>query len=133
MKKNYSLIFRILVLIADAVTIGGALSVTHIARFISGNSSPCIYKYFGIQCPSCGATRCVYNFFKGNFAEAFQFNQLFFILIILALILLVLLNLRFVFGLKFAEKPLRLAIHPATAVVFVVAFLVFGILRNVIA
>ena len=41
-----------------------------------------INSLFGIQCPSCGGTRCIVNLALGNFEQSFYYNQIFFITII---------------------------------------------------
>lgn len=44
----------------------------------------CIYKeLFNIYCPGCGFTRMLKSIFELNFYQAFRYNPLFFILIIL--------------------------------------------------
>lgn len=40
-----------------------------------------IRENFHVICPSCGGTRCVTNFVKGNFQQAFQYNPIIFIMI----------------------------------------------------
>ncbi len=119
------------VLLLDAVILLGGIFVKYIARFVSATSGECIMKVFGLTCPGCGGTRCVYNFFKGNFAEAFEFNQFVFIMIFYVLILTILLNLRYVFGLQFAEKPVLYMVHPRALIIIAILFLIFGIARNV--
>lgn len=43
---------------------------------------PCIFhKLTNLYCPGCGITRCLFSILKGNFYEAFMYNQLVFILL----------------------------------------------------
>ncbi len=131
MKKiNKKAFFWVLAL--DAVIALGCIFISNIARFISSSSNTCLMKLFGLTCPSCGGTRCVYNFFKGNFAEAFGYNQFVFLIIIYILVLTVFLNLRYVFGFEFAKKPINYMVHPTTVIIIAISFVVFGVLRNVI-
>ena len=116
----------------DAVIALGGIFVSNIAQFISSSSDTCFMKYFGLTCPSCGGTRCVYNFFKGNFTEAFGYNQFLFVLIIYVLILVVFLNLRYVFGLEFAKKPIKYMVHPTAVIIIAISFVAFGVIRNVL-
>lgn len=121
-----------LVLTLDSVIALGGIFVSNIARFISSSSNTCLMKLFGLTCPSCGGTRCVYNFFKGNLAEAFGYNQFLFVMIFYALALVVLLNLQYVFGLNFPKKPIKYMVHPITLIAIVALYVTFGIVRNVI-
>jgi hypothetical protein len=120
------------VLALDAAITLLAVFISNIARFISSSSDTCLMKLFGLTCPSCGGTRCVYNFFKGNFTEAFGYNQFVFVMIFYALALVVLLNLQYVFGLNFPKKPIKYMVHPITLIVIVALYVTFGIVRNVI-
>ena len=126
--SNKKAFFGILSL--DAAIVLASIFITYVARFISFISSECLIKRMGYMCPSCGGTRCLYNFFKGNFAEAFGYNQFIFFAIIYALVFVVFLNLRYLFGLRFPEKPIYYMSHPTTIIVLAITYIIFGISRN---
>ncbi len=55
----------------------------------------CFWKeHFNVICPSCGATRCLQNFFAGNFLVSLSYNPFVFVLIIY----LILLDIVYVFN-----------------------------------
>lgn len=83
----------------------------------------------GRQCGSCGGTRCVYNFFTGNFPAAFQFNSFFFFVIIYVILLITLANLAFVFKVKSAEKPLKVIADYRIFIIFATGYFIFTLIR----
>ncbi|MDR0742806.1 MAG: DUF2752 domain-containing protein, partial [Tannerella sp.] len=40
-----------------------------------------VYTITGYKCPGCGSQRAFYNLFQGNFATAFMYNPLMFLLV----------------------------------------------------
>ena len=84
LKKKYSkLIFVDLCIIISLIII-----------FIFVNSSfvnfmPSCYwqKNYDITCPSCGSTRCIISFMKGDFISSFLYNPFLFVLITYLLLL----------------------------------------------
>lgn len=92
---------------------------------------PCNWTYFGLQCGTCGGTRCVKNFLSGNFSEAFKLNQLVFIGIIVIIITFILLNLAFFFNLSFAKKTLRIMYDYRVIIAVIIIFAIFTIVRNI--
>ena len=83
----------------------------------------------GRQCGSCGGTRCVYNFFTGNFPAAFQFNSFFFFVIIYVILLITLANLAFVFKVKSTEKPLKVIADYRIFIIFATGYFIFTLIR----
>ncbi len=83
----------------------------------------------GRQCGSCGGTRCVYNFFTGNFISSFRFNPFFFFVTIYVVLLVFLFNLAFLFKIKAAEKLLKSLTNYKVIIVFAVCYLIFTFLR----
>ncbi len=92
----------------------------------------CIFWKHGILCPSCGGTRCVFNFFSGNFVLAFRYNHLIFFALIYAFAFLVLLNIHVFVKNKYTFKVLKAMSHYSVAISFSAAYLLFGIFRNII-
>ncbi len=66
---------------------------------------------------------------NGNLAEAFSYNQFFFIAFCYVAVLLVVLNLAWLFKLKFAEKLLRIMAHYIAVIVFAVGYAAFTAAR----
>ena len=86
-----------------------------------------INKNFGILCPSCGGTRCVINFVRGNFIESFSFHPIFFITIIY----LIIVNVIFIIN-SFRKKQILTFLYPKTKfwIVFLIVLFIFTVLRN---
>lgn len=84
---------------------------------------------FNILCPSCGGTRCVVNFIKGNFTESFMYHPIFFVMIIYFIIL----NIFFIIN-AFREKQICTFLYPNTRFwnIFIIILIMFTILRNII-
>ncbi len=89
----------------------------------------CYYASRGLQCGSCGGTRCVYQILQGNFAEAFKLNQFFFIVFCYLGIIFILMHLAWVFGVKHTEKPLKILANYKAVIVFAVGYFLFSIWR----
>lgn len=85
--------------------------------------------YFHILCPACGGTRCVINFFNGNFANSFMYHQIFFIIIIY----LIVLNIIFIIN-SFRKKEIAKNLYPNNKfwIIFIIILAIFTILRNII-
>lgn len=118
LKKIKILIFAILFLI-----------VGFISMWYLNISIPCVYyELTGIYCPGCGMTRAFLSLLKLDFYQALRYNAF-------SIIVAVLLAL-YIFGaiygwlfnkINFMEKKI-----PSLAwIIFIVALLVYGILRNI--
>lgn len=88
-----------------------------------------INKNYGILCPSCGGTRCVINFARGNFIESFTFHPIFFITIIY----LIIVNIIFIIN-SFRKSEILTFLYPKTKfwIVFLIVLFIFTVLRNVL-
>jgi|SRR5687768_5119350 len=73
----------------------------------------------GLACPGCGALRAAHSFLHGDFATAFRFNPLLFVLLPLA-------------GLTWVVyRPASLSVLPAKWIwVLLGVIIAFGVLRN---
>lgn len=77
LKKIKSYIIVILILIVDFA----------IVYIFTGGGIPCVFhKITGLYCPGCGLTRMLTSIFKLNFYQAFRYNPLMFIFLILVLV-----------------------------------------------
>lgn len=103
------------------------------ARLLGGSGRECSFvENFGILCPGCGGTRCVYNFFNGRFVTAFRFNPYIFLSIIYVLCSALILNVKILLKNKAAEKVFSVMTDYRVVVVWAAGFMLFGILRNII-
>ncbi len=87
------------------------------------------YEKTGLQCPSCGGTRCVENILQGNFIQAFLYHPVFFITILYLLIV----NIVYLINLNRKNKIAKW-IYPKTyyAIIFAIILIIFGVIRNII-
>ena len=82
---------------------------------------PCpIYTIFHVYCPGCGVTRMLGALFKGNFYQAFRYNPLVFILLVIYIIY---------FILKYIFK-VNIKIPNKVYYGLIVVLIVYGIIRN---
>lgn len=82
-----------------------------------------------IDCPTCGATRCVTNFVTGNWKESFFYHPFFFITIIY----LIIANIVYIIN-AFRKKNILRWIYPTYKfwIVWAVLFMIFAIVRILI-
>lgn len=84
----------------------------------------------GLQCPACGGTRCVRYFFSWNFADAFQANPFFFLLILYLAAALVLLNIGVMLKVQWAQRLARTMTCWQAVIATAILFAIFGVVRN---
>ncbi|MBQ3215446.1 MAG: DUF2752 domain-containing protein [Oscillospiraceae bacterium] len=120
---------KIMVLGLDA----GLLLLYFVIGFITDSMlalpTGCVLATLGMECPSCGGTRCVRYLASGQFLKAFQMNPYFFVSIFYLGFLLVLLNSAVLFGK--GEKLLKKVATPTAAIIWAVGLIPFTILRNI--
>ena len=75
----------------------------------------------GLHCPGCGVTRMLFSIMTLNFYQAFRFNPLLFILLIL--------YIAFIIERLIRKKDLK--VPNRIALVLLVILIIFGILRNI--
>ena len=123
--------YKITVAVLDALAFIGLLSLKSIAGYMIDYFPECFFvRNFGVECPSCGGTRCVFQFFSGNFVESFSLNPLFFLSIIYILLLFVFLNLSLL-KLNFAYRAVKIMASWKAVIGFSIGSLVFGIIRAI--
>ncbi len=121
--------YLITVSVLDALALIGIFTLKSIAKLMIDTFPDCFFvRNFGIQCPSCGGTRCVFQFFSGNFAESLSLNPLYFFTIIYVILLFVFLNLS-LFKLNFARRAVKIMATWQAVVVFAVCYLILGTVR----
>lgn len=87
---------------------------------------PCLfYEITGYYCPGCGITRLLFSLLKLDFYQAFRYNPLVFILIIITGIYLL---VKFIL-----KKFMNISIEIPNYVYYIllVIVIIFGILRNI--
>ena len=87
---------------------------------------PCLfYEITGYYCPGCGITRLLFSFLKLDFYQAFRYNPLIFILIIITGIYWL---VKFIL-----KKFINISIEIPNYVYYIllVIVIIFGILRNI--
>mgnify|MGYP000884136535 FL=1 len=92
--------------------------------FYWGNYS--IFKHLNLYCPACGGSRSIYNLVRGNFLYAWRCNQLF----ILSLPLIVLSGFALLRAILTGYPITGKCLHPLLVWGYLVAIILFGILRN---
>ena len=88
-----------------------------------------INKHFHILCPSCGGTRSVISFLKGNLIESFKYHQIFF----LTIIYLFIVNIIFIIN-AFRKEEILKKLYPTIRfwIIFIIIILVFTVFRNIL-
>lgn len=123
--------YIIAVIVLDALALIGMFVLKPLAKLMIDAFPDCFFvRNFGFECPSCGGTRCVFQFFGGNFSDAFSLNPLYFLCIIYVILLFVFLNLS-LFRLNFARRAVKIMASWQAAIGFAVCYLVFGIIRMI--
>lgn len=122
-KKRTIIILTELAIIIFAVILVNTVNIT---QYTIG----CwFYQATGLQCPSCGGTRCIINIFQGNFKEAFFLHPIYFITVVYLLIV----NIIYIINIYRKEKKAKwIYPKPWYAIVLAIILVVYGFLRNII-
>ncbi len=82
------------------------------------------HKFTGLYCPGCGVTRMLFSLIKLDFYQAFRYNSLVFILLIIGIIYLLI---------KFILKKFNIIIKVPNYVwyILIIIVIIYGILRNI--
>jgi len=83
----------------------------------------------GWNCPACGIQRAAHALLHGRFMEALSYNYFFIISIPYLLVLLVAEVLK---RIPAGEAFIRAAEHPILARIYIVLFIVWGVVRNML-
>lgn len=99
------------------------------SNYISYIPNCWIYENTGIQCFSCGATRCIENIVKGNWLQAFQYHSVLF----LTLMYLGIINILYLINRNRKEKiGTKWYPNQKIGIIFVLGLVVYTILRNLL-
>ena len=96
---------------------------------IMETSSGCLLKKLNLPCLGCGGTRCIEAVLHFKFADAFFYNPFVFICVVLAVFLLIIINLAWVFKIKKAQQVFDNLSNPRYVIIFFIIFIIFAILR----
>ena len=121
---------RIIIIALDALLLIVVWKLKAILGFMLRSASECMLLEDGIICPACGGTRCAYHFASGNFLTAFSYHPVLFCIIIYLMILLILWNLDFLFGVKHTKRLHRWMMDYRAIIAIAVCYVVIGLSRN---
>lgn len=122
---------KYLILIADILIIPALILCEHLTDFMLSRSNPCPWTLFGGKCVSCGGTHFVNSLLNGRIAEAFEHNGFLFLITLVLAVSFVLLNLDWLFGLRFPKKVLSGIYSIPTLIGTLALMLIFFFVRNV--
>lgn len=123
---------KILLTAADIFIIPALFLCEKITDGMIATGKPCSWTYFGLQCATCGGTRCTNNFLNGNFFAAYMLNPMLFVAETALIFIFVMLQLDVFFKLAFAKKTLHFIFNIKTLYFCLAVFLTFFVARNFI-
>ena len=82
------------------------------------------HKFTGLYCPGCGVTRLLFSLIKLDFYQAFRYNPLVFILLILGLIYLIINTI-------LKKLNIYITIPNYIWCILIMIVIIYGILRNI--
>ncbi len=120
---------RNIVLIIDLLFILTFIVLFFFLPSIMDFAPECLFAKYNLPCLGCGGTRCVKAFIHLDFINAFTYHPFVFICLVLAALLMVIINLAWVFKVKKAQKIYEELSNPRYVFIFFGFFLVFAVLR----
>jgi hypothetical protein len=123
--------YQYLLIAADILLIPGLIFCEWLSDRMLATTSTCMWTLLGGKCITCGGTHFVNSLLNFRIAEAFRHNEFLFVLTALLLVVFVLLNLSWLFRVKFATAALK-KIFTIPSLIIVMAFLLlFLLIRNI--
>ena len=120
---------RNIVLIIDILFILTFVILYFFLPTIMDFAPKCLFAKYNLPCLGCGGTRCVKAFIHLDFIDALNFHPFVFLCIVLAALLLIVINLAWVFKIKKAQKIFEELSNPRYVFIFFGLFIIFAILR----
>ena len=117
------------VLLLDAALISLIPIAYLLTQWMMVDMGPCYFLERGIQCPSCGGTRCVMYLSQFQFISAFKMNPFFFITAMICLAMVILLNISVFFNWNKGWNILKKVAKPYSVIIWAIGYAVFGMLR----
>ena len=115
----------------DLAVIPGWFACKALIGYMMANGEPCDWTKVGAQCGTCGGTRCAQSLLSGDLTAAWEYNPFVFVCFVYLAVSAVLLNLWVVFGWDPAKKVLGKMYNLVTLFIWLGAFFLFVILRNI--
>ena len=115
------------------------LNIMLIALFVAGKylsqrmiewEISCIFMQYGLQCPACGGTHCLYYLTQGYVTRAFWENPYIFCTICICIIIIIIFDAVSLCRKQKGYDLLKRIFTPKWLIVWAVGFAVFGMLRN---
>ncbi len=123
---------KALLLTADILVIPALFLCKKMTEVMFATGKPCRWTLIGIECATCGGTRCVSSLLSGNIFEAYVYNPMIFVGIFCLILFFILVNLDTFFNVKRAKRIIAFVLQERTAYFGVAVFLTFFIARNFI-
>ena len=118
-------------LAADLAILPGLLLCKLLSGFMLSYTTQCPWMALGGQCVTCGGTHFVNALSGGQIGAAFQYNPFLFLVTVFLALSLILLNLHWVFEVKYAKTVLTKLYSFPTLIVGLGLMLLFLVLRNI--
>lgn len=80
-----------------------------------------IYYLTGLKCPGCGITRCLFSILEGKIIEAYNYNQIVFIMLPFLL--------AYYICCKILNKPIKIPNY--IFIILIIILIIWGIYRNI--
>ncbi len=122
---------KILMIAVDVAVIPGLFLLKYFSSFMLSTDRPCVWTLIGLQCATCGGTRCVSNLLSGNIIEAIKLNPFIFLCVMYLVISFIFLNILLLRNSSFAKKALKKMYSLWSLVIVLVAFALFFLARNI--
>lgn len=122
---------KMLMIAFDIAVVPGLFILKYLSSFMLSTDRPCVWTELGLQCATCGGTRCVNSLLSGNFIEAIKLNPFVVVMILFVLVTFLLLNLLIFRNSDFAKRALKKMYSLWSLVIILISLAVFFIGRNI--
>lgn len=122
---------KILMIAVDVAVIPGLFLLKYLSSFMLTTNRPCPWTLLGLQCATCGGTRCINNLLSGNIVEAIKLNPFIFLCIMYLVISFIFLNILILKNSFFTKKALKKMYSLWSLVIVLVAVAMFFLGRNI--
>lgn len=120
---------KFIVLIIDIIFVLTFIALYNFLPTMMESFPGCILAKLNLPCLGCGGTRCIKAVLHLEFLDAFLYNPFIFICVVLAVFLLIIINLAWVFKIKKAQRIFEDLSNPRYVIIFLILFIIFAILR----
>lgn len=123
MQKEYHLKIRLIRVVIFLLLLLLIYIYINISTFYQFVFDCPIKKFTSFYCPGCGITRMFKSIFEGQFYQAFRYNPLVFLLLIIVFIYLIL-DI-------FFHKNIKKIVNKRLLISLLLIILIYGVLRNI--